>query len=313
MDKVLIAQLAARPPHLWSKTIFRYRMFAAYIAKSVITARDVEEVASHLGVSIRAFYRLLREFKAAQSGQPPKFSRHGLSRHIGDEAERVIQAAIRQAGPHATLTDVQKELRQICDDAEMALPSERSIRTRLGDKPATSRLRARIKSHHAWLLDSCALRIGLSKSGGGVEVAHLLAVFEIESGQIVAHDIIHGGPTPKDVVRLLDPLIDDFSPAPGELGTTRYFSQLLAEAEKAPTHRLAVIDPHYVGRTALGFTSVFGSRIGRIELNAFASRETKFDHPLTIKEVAPIVDFLIANRNAELVAPRECPRPIPML
>ncbi len=310
MDEVLIAQLAAMPPHLWSKAIFRFRMFAAYVAKPAITARDVEEVATHLGVSVRAFYRLLREFKAAQSGQTPKVSRHGLSRHIGDEAERAIQAAIRQAGPHATLTDVQKELRRICDDADMPLPSERSIRTRLGDKPPTSRLRARIKSGHTWLLDSCALRIGLSPSGEGVEVAHLLAVFEIGSGQILAHRIIPGGPMPSDVERLLDPLIAEFSLASGEFGTTRYLSRLLAGA--APTDHLAVIDPRYVGRTALGFASVYGSRIGRIDLNAFASGEAKFDHPLTIEEVVPVVNFLIAGRNAELVAARECPQPIPM-
>ena len=311
MDEVLIAQLAAMPPHLWSKAIFRYRMFAAYVAKPVITARDVEEVATHLGVSIRAFYRLLSEFKAAQSGQAPKVSRHGLSRHIGDEAERAIQAAVRQVGSHATLTDVQRELRRICDDADMPLPSERSIRTRLGDKPSGSRLRARIKSGHIWLLDSCALRIGLSPSGEGAEVAHLLAVFEIGSGQILAHKIIPGGPMPSDVERLLGPLIAEFSPARGELGTTRYLSRMLAGV--APTDHLAVIDPHYVGRTALGFSSVYGSRIGRIELNAFPSGEPKFDYPLTIEEVAPVVNVLIANRNTELVAPRECLRPIPIL
>lgn len=72
MDEVLIAQLAVMPPHLWSKAIFRYRMFTAHLAKPVITAREVEEVAAHLGVSIRAFYRLLRAFKAAQSGHAQK-------------------------------------------------------------------------------------------------------------------------------------------------------------------------------------------------------------------------------------------------
>lgn len=311
MDEVLIAQLAVLPPHRWPKAIARYRTIAEYDAMPGGTARDVEEVAKRLEVSIGGFYRLLRAFREAQDGQPPNPSRHGLSRHIGDEAERIIQTAILQAGPRAKLIDVQRELRRICGEADLPVPSERSIRTRLGDKPATSRLRARIGNGHALLLDSCALRIGLTKSGAGMDIAHLLAVFEIDSGRTLAHRIVAGAPMQDDVGNLLDQLTGDRPPVPGlPMRATRYLGQLFRQTGSGPgaCDRFAVIDPYYVGRTALGFASVFGSRIGRIELNAFAPGAPKLDYALPLAEVAPVVDFLIARRNAELIAPWESPR-----
>lgn len=316
MDEVLIAQLAALPPHRWPKAIARHRTIAEYDATPGNSARGVEQVAKRLEVSIGGFYRLLRTFRAAQDGQPPNPSRHGLSRHIGDKAERIIQTAILQAGPRAKLSEVQRELRQICGEAGLPVPSERSIRTRLGDQPPTPRLRARIGNGHALLLDSCALRIGLTKSGSRMDIAHLLGVFEIDSGRTLAHRIVAGAPLQDDVGNLLDQLTGDRPSLPGlPMGATRYFGQLFRQTGSGPgaDDRFAIIDPHYVGRTALGFASIFGSRIGRIELNAFAPSAPKLDYALPLAEVAPVVDFLIARRNAELVASRECPRWRPIL
>lgn len=195
LDRILIEDLAASPPQIWSRRIKQAEVIAPLAKLARLNADDVERACAELAISRRQFFNLLKAHRCRLEGGPIRGNATGVHFHLEESKERVIEQAISQAGAAARYTEVLRLAENLAREKGVEPPSETSVRTRFCKPRAGIDLVKRLKLVDCrFVADICALELGVLDHRGRSSGAWLIAVIDTDTGGILHHEIFAGKP-----------------------------------------------------------------------------------------------------------------------
>lgn len=202
MTDVSSARLAEIMPAKWSETRRRVVAIRRLLEEEDQSGPTIMRYARELGVSRQMIYKLLRivrEWDEAGDAPaaPPRWSAHDPA------ADALIQQAISDLGTGAIAARVHERVAHLARVKGITPPSLQSVHTAMGKRPAGTALALRLSLSDGIILDAVRLAVMLSADDGPPQAAHLVAAFDLRTGDLLAWTLGLGRIRPDDRDRLL--------------------------------------------------------------------------------------------------------------
>lgn len=290
--------LGAIPSTRWMDALNRLSVIDGHMRIRSPDADDVARSAQTLGLSVRSFYRLIRDRKDPGTIGEAARSQRGMRRYVSPQIEEVIAETQRAMGAEASDSAVHREVARRCRAMELPPPSYSAVRTRA--RVGRVNLCVRIGRLCDVVVDTCAMDLDVvsQDTAGSTEVAHLTAVLAARNGDLLAHRVTAGLPTANDVLGVL--------PAAGSevistmLVTGTIAATLAPRADEIENRGLHLDLARSAGlRPGVASIPALGRRIGRIEL--LPRRETLHDpdDAVPLRLASAVVAMLVANAGRQ--------------
>jgi len=181
--------LADQPSHRWAESLRRVAVVDEYLSLSTPTTADADRCAAVLDLSQRTFFRLTRATRELRAGATPSTRKRGKRVWVDPATDHVIAQTIEDLGPGATIEEVLAESRKRCASDGLPLPSRTAVRTRSGRGLANPDLRRRLASDAELIIDASPLELVITSRSGQASAAILIALIDMETGDILGHDV----------------------------------------------------------------------------------------------------------------------------
>lgn len=196
------ARLAEIMPAKWSETRRRVVAIRQLLQEQDQSGTTIMRYARELGVSRQMIYKLLRIVREwDEAGEapaaPPRWSAHD------PVADALIQQAISDLGTGAVAARVHERTALLAKVRGITPPSLQSVHTAIGKRPAGTALALRLSLSDGIILDTVRLAVMLAADDGPPQAAHLVAAFDLTTGDLRAWILGPGRIEVEDLERIL--------------------------------------------------------------------------------------------------------------
>lgn len=196
------ARLAEIMPGRWTETRRRIVAVRRLLREEDQSGRTIMRYANELGVSRQMIYKLIGIVRAwdAADGAPPAPTRWSAHDPV---AAALIQQAVSDLGTGAIPTRVHERAVQLAKARGVPAPSLHSVYIAMGKRPAGTALALRLSLADGIVLDAVRLAVLVEGDGGPPKAAHLVAAFDLKSGDLAAWTLGEGEVETASVRRIL--------------------------------------------------------------------------------------------------------------
>ena len=193
-------------PHLRDEASLRIQVLMAFVANPGTAKARI--AAKELGMSVSAFYDLVRAWKAnKEAAQLPGIRKKVRPRDLSVSQIRLLVSCNR-AAPDASIASIIALAEEKAHGTTHAFSNKRAMREhirhlRIGTAPLTVR-------DHDIYIDHCQINIPIAKSSGGNKRGTLTLVLKVGSNQILGSKLFMGPPTAENTAIALARAVEAF-------------------------------------------------------------------------------------------------------
>lgn len=301
MDQMLVDKLAVLKPVNWATTIMRHEILKALHEKGRFSMALGASNAAKLNITPRFLYMLLRQYELEVGGAPIVEKASGPDRILDVRCENLIAATIAELGMSTKPNVIAREVGKRRSRDNLPYVSDRTVRHRIDALAGRDRLRNLFQKDCEYLLDACSLKLQLKTREHDLGVAHLIGLFDVRYGTLIAHNVTFGAPDAGQICELLSfiPSTDlESSVRVGMTTSLSPFSEEIRGVLKAEAVSLRA----GLRTSGLGFRNFFGRRIGKIDISYGFRDEIPYSEPVTLAEAEQVISAIAARSAAGSIA-----------
>jgi hypothetical protein len=171
-------------------------------ASSLRGVQNHDELAKKLATGRRHLFRLIGQFKAAQTNDSLSF-RHGSYSILDTPVLAILDQAIAELGENADPNDVHAATKIRCEEAGVAVPSVDAIAGRMSAAPEHPNLIHRFGYHADLVIDHCQLDLWVAGPDSETLPVYLIGLIGMSTGAVLAYSLKTHLPNAFDALALL--------------------------------------------------------------------------------------------------------------